>query len=392
MHLIVVTRDVPEAARYGGMREILARYDHAAALGHTVRYVGFAHDAAPGRHLPRRSFATALAHMATGEPLQVALRAPTLPAMDRMVAQLRAESRDHDATIVIAEQFLTLGVAAELAGELHAPLVHRTHNDEFRYARYVASCERRPARRAVLEAEARLVRRHVRRWTGCPQLRAVLHISAASHAAWLAAGAHAADALQFVVPPALPAEPVDPNRLGNPVRVVYVGSLDVPQNGFELERFLNTAWPRLRRSAGLELRIAGRAADKFARALGADLDGIQVVADFDQPAAVLAGCDLALNPAVGGSGVSIKTVEYLAHGLPVVTTPAGLRGLDVPTRFAYVGNDLGAALDAAIADRPGHAQRRRDLVDWYQQNLSPQAVLDPVWPRLELIAEKGTGR
>jgi len=37
---------------------------------------------------------------------------------------------------------------------------------------------------------------------------------------------------------------------------------------------------------------------------------------------------LAVNPEILGTGLKIKTIEALAHGCPVVTTPAGIRGLE----------------------------------------------------------------
>ncbi len=39
--------------------------------------------------------------------------------------------------------------------------------------------------------------------------------------------------------------------------------------------------------------------------------------------------DLALNPMSSGSGTNIKMLDYMAAGLPVVTTPVGARGLDI---------------------------------------------------------------
>ncbi|HVP38329.1 MAG TPA: glycosyltransferase [Candidatus Saccharimonadales bacterium] len=42
----------------------------------------------------------------------------------------------------------------------------------------------------------------------------------------------------------------------------------------------------------------------------------------------LAAADVALNPVVSGSGTSLKLPEYLAAGLPVVTTAFGMRGFE----------------------------------------------------------------
>jgi len=47
--------------------------------------------------------------------------------------------------------------------------------------------------------------------------------------------------------------------------------------------------------------------------------------------------DCAVNPVTEGSGANVKLLEYLAHGLAVVTTPFGARGLAAePERFLLV--------------------------------------------------------
>jgi glycosyltransferase involved in cell wall biosynthesis len=49
--------------------------------------------------------------------------------------------------------------------------------------------------------------------------------------------------------------------------------------------------------------------------------------------------DIALNPVSHGSGTSLKVVEYLACGLPTVSTPVGIRGLDLtPGEDVLVGD------------------------------------------------------
>lgn len=50
----------------------------------------------------------------------------------------------------------------------------------------------------------------------------------------------------------------------------------------------------------------------------------------------LAGSDLALNPVVSGSGSNVKLIEYLGHGLPVLTTPFGIRGYETELRGVHV--------------------------------------------------------
>jgi glycosyltransferase involved in cell wall biosynthesis len=60
---------------------------------------------------------------------------------------------------------------------------------------------------------------------------------------------------------------------------------------------------------------------------------VEDVADY------LKAADIALNPLVSGSGTSLKAVEYLACGLPTITTPLGIRGLELAdNRDVLIGN------------------------------------------------------
>jgi glycosyltransferase involved in cell wall biosynthesis len=53
--------------------------------------------------------------------------------------------------------------------------------------------------------------------------------------------------------------------------------------------------------------------------------------------AVFAAADIAVNPVAYGSGSSVKVAEYLGAGLPIVTTPVGMRGYEhLGTRLCAV--------------------------------------------------------
>ena len=75
---------------------------------------------------------------------------------------------------------------------------------------------------------------------------------------------------------------------------------------------------------------------------------------------LLQAADVALNPMRLGSGTNLKLLEYLAVGIPVVSTPFGARGIDVVDgehlRFADPGNFASTVADV-LAD-PASAERR----------------------------------
>ncbi len=80
---------------------------------------------------------------------------------------------------------------------------------------------------------------------------------------------------------------------------------------------------------------------------------------------VLLDCaDVALNPMRVGSGTNLKVLEYLAAGVPVVSTAFGIRGLDGlgPDQVLVTGpgaEHLAAALSATLADPAGAEERAR---------------------------------
>jgi glycosyltransferase involved in cell wall biosynthesis len=72
-----------------------------------------------------------------------------------------------------------------------------------------------------------------------------------------------------------------------------------------------------------------------------NVEGAELHADVPDPTVLLRQAHVAVNPAVSGSGVNIKLVDYLAAGVPVVSTRRGMTGLG-----------LSAGRDLMVADEP----------------------------------------
>ena len=80
--------------------------------------------------------------------------------------------------------------------------------------------------------------------------------------------------------------------------------------------------PRLGSTA--RVLVAGKAAGAIGNAGGRVLS----VGYVEDVRPLLAAADVAVNPVAYGSGSNLKVAEYLAVGLPVVTTPIGARGFE----------------------------------------------------------------
>lgn len=76
----------------------------------------------------------------------------------------------------------------------------------------------------------------------------------------------------------------------------------------------------------VRLLIAGQCGDGRGNRSG---DGaVQRLGYVEDLRPLFAAADIALNPVIYGSGSNLKMAEYLAAGLPVVTTPVGMRGFE----------------------------------------------------------------
>jgi glycosyltransferase involved in cell wall biosynthesis len=66
-------------------------------------------------------------------------------------------------------------------------------------------------------------------------------------------------------------------------------------------------------------------------------------------------------PLVASAGTNIKIMEAMAMGKPVVSTPAGVNGLDLAWDVDVVVTETGESMAAAIRELLGDAGRRRAI-------------------------------
>lgn len=145
-----------------------------------------------------------------------------------------------------------------------------------------------------------------------------------------------------------------------PPVALFVGAAN-PPNVDALAWLLAEIWPAVRaRNPAARLRVAGRVAESHP---GPWPEGAEAVGFVPDLAPEYAGAAVVLAPIRFGSGVKIKLVEGLAHGLPAVATPGGAEGigpLPAPVlRVADTAGGLAAAVAEALADPEAAATRAR---------------------------------
>jgi glycosyltransferase involved in cell wall biosynthesis len=150
-------------------------------------------------------------------------------------------------------------------------------------------------------------------------------------------------------------------------RLLFVGSFSHKPNMLALEFFLSEVWPLLH-GAALHV-IAGANHEYFLQHQARDLH-----LDLNQPGIELEGfvsdvrpayerAAIAIAPLVASAGSNLKVLEAMACGRPVVSTAAGVNGLDVVPGEEFVLARTGKEMAAAIArlfDSPEECARLAD--------------------------------
>lgn len=157
----------------------------------------------------------------------------------------------------------------------------------------------------------------------------------------------AAAGVRTVVPATLPV-PEEPLPLVDEPRALMLADWSWPANMTALKQLLG-GWPQVRRHVpGATLLVAGRGAPDVAA------DGVRVVGAVARTVDAMAEAAVLAFPCPPTSGPKMKVLDACAAGLPVVTTPAGAEGLDVPPDAMVTADPDGylAALVAVLAD-PG---------------------------------------
>ncbi|WP_436926273.1 glycosyltransferase family 4 protein [Halosimplex amylolyticum] len=106
--------------------------------------------------------------------------------------------------------------------------------------------------------------------------------------------------------------------------LVFHGNLGNAQNAEVVDLLVEEVFPAVRDEfADASLLLIGAGPPESTP------DGVVCTGVIDDLPAHVAAADVAVAPMLSGSGTNLKILEYLATGLPVVTTPIGAEGLSL---------------------------------------------------------------
>jgi len=156
---------------------------------------------------------------------------------------------------------------------------------------------------------------------------------------------------------------------------LFVGSGYGPNN--DAARFINEHLAPLMPDVGFA--IIGGCCESMARtALAPNVSALGVL-DEDHKRDWMTAANVALNPLAEGSGTSIKMFDFMAAGLPVVSTAVGARGIDYASAPPFVlttledfSITLGELLGDPMRCQSCAAVARRTVEDFYAwERISP---------------------
>ena len=155
--------------------------------------------------------------------------------------------------------------------------------------------------------------------------------------------------------------------------LVFIGNLNYPPNRQGLELFCRSVWPLIRQNSPTsELIIIGRGREK----LNIRADGVKLIGWLDEPHELMCRQAAFLNPITFGAGVSTKTILALALGLPIISTPNGLAGIESLGSLSTETNDKNDNLNNH--DKEENATKISgvsDCLDYSQAQRSAEQIL-----------------
>jgi glycosyltransferase involved in cell wall biosynthesis len=137
--------------------------------------------------------------------------------------------------------------------------------------------------------------------------------------------------------------------------LLFVGPMDYRPNADAAGWLVNRVLPAIRQARPeARLRLVGRGAERFHG------EGVEAVGYVDDIQSEIDGADVMVAPLRMGGGTRFKVLQAMAAGLPVVTTPLGLQGIEAePGRGALVAASAAdfAAAVTRVLDDPAFAER-----------------------------------
>ncbi len=165
----------------------------------------------------------------------------------------------------------------------------------------------------------------------------------------------------------------------------HIGAMDWIANREGIKWFIEHAWSKILRVApGFEFYFAGRSMpDEF---MHLNITGVHCLSEVSSAEEFIADKKILIVPLWSGGGIRVKILEAMAAGKIIITTPAGIKGIEAKAGehflLARKPEDFAKAVKWCFDNRAAAeamAQRAHDFVsEHYEQNKVIKHVIDEV--------------
>ena len=238
----------------------------------------------------------------------------------QLVRAVREGTQRFEPDLVHCDSLFCAYVHPTAAPAASAQWVLSMHNSESLLKRRLAETADAWPRRRLYRTEGRALADLERHW-----LRAFDHCVAVSdreRALFAEVNPSAVTIPNGVEPLPEPGLPTAPSEV-EPLRLLFVGSLNYEPNRQGLEWFAHEVAPRVRERVRIEIEAVGPGAR------GPELPGVEYRGRVEDLAPAYERAHAAVVPLRAGAGSRLKVLEALARGVPLVSTPLGVEGFDL---------------------------------------------------------------
>ncbi|MDD2325482.1 MAG: glycosyltransferase family 4 protein [Alphaproteobacteria bacterium] len=148
-------------------------------------------------------------------------------------------------------------------------------------------------------------------------------------------------------------------------RVLFIGSLFMPNNRDGLEWYMGCVHPLLRKTCEYQFVVAGNPKGMSLDWLTKGPYGDEIELHVSPPYldSIYEGADIFVNPMRFGAGMKIKTIEALCRGLPMVSTTTGIEGIGLEDGIHIFQADTPELFAKRITELLNNQDRGRELVN-----------------------------
>jgi glycosyltransferase involved in cell wall biosynthesis len=176
---------------------------------------------------------------------------------------------------------------------------------------------------------------------------------------------------------AVDALPYRRREAGEPLRMLFVGSVDYGPNYAGLRWFIEEVLPQLRGSVPATLEVVGSQRRPLPPVEGVTYHGqVPSVMPFYEETHV------AIVPVLFGSGTRLKIVEAMTLGRPVVATRVGAEGLPVTDGVDYLAADDTDAFASALVQIAASAAGTGEDGPRAMIDCARRSVEELTWPKI----------